>query len=198
MNTPVGKSSAGPTAESILDRALQIAERKSWEHLHLHEIADSMGITLEQIRRHYPQKDDLVEAWFDRADAAVLSRSIDSAAGNRHPAARCEEVMMCWFDALSAHRRVTRQMLAYKLEPGHLHLQIPAIMRISRTVQWFREAARLNASGPRRIVEETLLSAAYLCTFSCWLFDDSPGSDKARRLLRGQLRKIPGLYDARY
>ena len=36
---------------------------------------------------------------------------------------------------------ITRGMLAYKLEPGHLHLQLPGLVRVSRTVQWFREAA---------------------------------------------------------
>ncbi|MGR9107725.1 MAG: TetR/AcrR family transcriptional regulator, partial [Gammaproteobacteria bacterium] len=54
----------------ILDTALQMAESSSWERLHLYDLARRLDITLDQVREYFPQKDDLVEAWFDRADAA--------------------------------------------------------------------------------------------------------------------------------
>ena len=31
-----------------------------------------LGIGLAEIHRHYRQKDDLAEAWFDRADLALI------------------------------------------------------------------------------------------------------------------------------
>jgi len=63
-------------------------------------------------------------------------------------------------------------MLAYKLEFGHIHLQVPGLMRISRTVQWFREAACLDATGIQRVLEESTLTAIYLVTFARWLLAD--------------------------
>lgn len=56
-------------------------------------------------------------------------------------------------------------MLLYKLEPGHIHLQIGGLQRISRTVQWWREAARRKSLHLARITEESLLTGAYLRTF---------------------------------
>ena len=47
-----------------------------------------------------------------------------------------------WLGGMAAHRALTGQMLLYKLELGHLHLQAGALLRVSRTVQWWREAAR--------------------------------------------------------
>jgi hypothetical protein len=88
-------------------------------------------------------------------------------------------------------------MLAYKLEPGHLHLQALGIMRISRTVQWFREVAQQDSAGLRRIFEETTLTLLYLTAFTRWLFDDSTDSRDTRRFLEQALRqaeKTPALF----
>ena len=58
--------------EQIVSTALALGERASWEQVTLHDVADELGITLDQIRVYFPQKDDIVEAWFDRADSAML------------------------------------------------------------------------------------------------------------------------------
>jgi len=97
--------------------------------------------------------------------------------------------MMLWFLSMSEHRRVTRQMLCYKLEFGHIHLQVLGIMRISRTVQWFREAALLKTQDIHRIVEEVLLTRIYLFSFSRWLFDGSENSLRTDDYLQAALRR---------
>ena len=178
-----------PLADRILDSALKLAEQGSWESMHLYEIAEALDITLDQIRQHYPQKDDLVEAWFDRADRAVLQIAPSPAFLRLGEIERLHYAIMNWFDALASHRRLTRQMLAYKLEFGHVHLQTLGIMRISRTVQWFREAARVESLDLRRIVEEVGTTAIYLMSFTRWLYDDSLGSEKTRAFLDRQLRR---------
>jgi len=174
-------------AEKILEMALELGDARSWEKLHLYDVAASLGISLDQIREYYPQKDDLVEAWFDRADQALLRMDAAPEFFGLSQAKRLHYVMMYWFDALSTHQRLTRQMLCYKLEFGHIHLQVLGIMRISRTVQWFREAARLETANLLRVLEETGLTAIYLRSFFCWLYDDSRHFDKTRKFLRKQL-----------
>lgn len=176
-------------AKQILESALDLAESDSWENLHLHAIAENLGISLEQIRQYYPQKDDIVEAWFDRADQAVLTITPDPEFLNLNARERLQHVIMTWFDALSPHRRVTKQMLLYKFEFGHIHLQALGIMRISRTVQWFREAARIDSINLRRIVEETGTTGIYLLAFTKWLHDESQGSWKTREFLGRALQK---------
>jgi AcrR family transcriptional regulator len=163
--------------DRILDKALELGEASSWEAVRLHDIADQLEITLDEIRQHFPQKDDLVEAWFDRADQAVLGERVAAEDYLARPdRERLQRVIMLWLDALASHRRLTREMLAYKLEFGHIHLQVLGLMRISRTVQWFREAACVDATGIQRILEESTLTAIYLMTFARWLFDDTPAS----------------------
>jgi AcrR family transcriptional regulator len=177
-------------ADRILDNALEQAENSSWESVRLHSVAKSLGISLLEIKNLYPQKDALVEAWFDRADDAMLAEktSTDFTVLAAHE--RVHRLIMSWLLAMKAHRRITRQMLCYKLEFGHIHLQVLGIMRISRTVQWLREAAMLDAKGILRINEEVYLTGVYLTSFARWLFDDSKGSLRTARYLRTALKRL--------
>lgn len=179
---------AQPTTlrERIVSAALDIGERGTWEQVTLRGIADELGVSLDQIRSEFAQKDDIVEAWFDRADAAMLRAADDCSHLSRDE--RIHAVFMSWLDALAPHRRLTGEMLLYKFEFGHVHLQALGIMRISRTVQWFREAARLDATHLHRAVEEAALTSTYLLTFGRWLNDRSADSALTREFLRRLLR----------
>jgi AcrR family transcriptional regulator len=176
------------TAERILDCALELAERSSWEAVRLYDVAVTAGLTLDEIRTHFRDKENLIEAWFDRADAAMLRSTASPGFLQLSTRERLQWLIMTWFQALAPHRRVTRQMILGKCEPGHLHVQIPAVMRISRTVQWMREASQRDATYVHRALEETALTSIYLATFIHWMADDSPDSERTRRLLDTLLR----------
>ena len=179
------------TAQQILDAALQLADVCGWERLHLFDVAAHLGVGLETIATHYREKDQLVEAWFDRADQAMLRRAKATDLLVLSPAKRLEELLVAWLASLSTHRAVTRQMLLYKLEPGHIHLQLGGLLRVSRTVQWWREAAQRHTTHLARIAEETALTAAYLCTFVHWLRHPDEDEADLRAHLRRQLRSGP-------
>jgi len=172
----------------ILDIAIMLAEAKSWEAVRLQEVAGRASLTLEDIRAEFSEKDELVDAWFDRADRAMLTDAAALANARLARHQRMHRAIMTWLGALAGHRRVTRQMILGKLEPGHLHLQIPALMRVSRTVQWMREAAGYQAVFPRRALEETVHTSIYLATFSHWMSDDSVRSQRTHRFLQRQLK----------
>jgi len=182
-------------ARRIVDTAVAIAEEGTWESVRLHEVAAQMGIGLDEIRRHFREKDELIDAWFERADDAVL-RLVDSGAllalSSRE---RLFRLIMAWLDALEGHHRVSRQMILAKLEPGHLHIQIPALMRISRTVQWMREGALLEDTGMRRALLETAVTGIYLAAFTSWLSENRTGSPRTRRRLDAMLRRAEGVLE---
>lgn len=179
--------------EAIVDTAIAIAERSNWEAVRLFEIATELNITLDDIRVHFREKEDLVDAWFDRADSRMLKAAETVEFLSLPPRERLQHLIMTWLDALVAHRKVTRQMIGAKLEPGHLHIQIPAIMRISRTVQWMREAAQRDATFVRRALEETALTTIYLATFAYWMQDDSENSQNTRDFLAHKLKHAESL-----
>jgi ubiquinone biosynthesis protein COQ9 len=173
--------------EAIVDAALTLADAHSWEAVRLYDVAAMLGIGLDDVRVFFREKEDVVEAWFDRADSAMLRAAEAEGYHRLEPPERIHHLIMTWLDALAAHRRVTRQMILGKLEPGHLHIQIPGIMRVSRTVQWVREAAHRDATYVRRALEETVLTSIYLMTFFHWMYDESPHSERTSRFLTGWL-----------
>lgn len=170
-------------AERILDSALELGEHRGWDEVHLHDIARLLNVTLADIHRHYAQKDDLAEAWFDRADRALLAMYETPEWALLSQRERLFRAIMAWLDALAPHRRLTAAMIGYKLHPEHLHLQAHGVTRISRTVQWIREISCLPTTGLRRELEEAVLTTTYLIAFARWLRDDSPGAQRTRALL---------------
>lgn len=173
--------------ERIVDAAIALAERRNWESVRLHDVAAELGITLDDIRQHFREKEDLVDAWFDRADAAMLREGASPDFVELPTRRRLHRLIMAWLDALAAHRKATREMIYGKLEPGHIHIQFPGLMRVSRTVQWVREAAHRDATFVRRALEETALTTIYLMTFFYWMRDHSEHSERTRRFLDEKL-----------
>ena len=169
--------------EVIVDTALALAEERSWESVHLHEVAAEAGLTLEDVRLHFRDKDDIADAWFDRADRAMLRAAGAPEAAALPSRVRLHRAVMAWLDALAPHRRVTRQMIRSMLGPGQFHVQLPALLRIGRTVRWAREAAGCDAVLPRRMLEEAATGSVFVSAFVCWLGDGSPASRRTRRLL---------------
>lgn len=171
------------TAEKILDTALDIADRRNWEAVRLHDVADELDVTLDDVRAHFRDKEDLVDAWFDRADSAMLSEANKPGFADLPTRVRLHRLIMAWLESLNTHRRVTQQMVLSKLGPGHLHVQIPAVLRINRTVQWMREAAQRDATFLMRAFEETVLTSIYVTAFMYWMRDNSSDSTKTSRFV---------------
>lgn len=182
------------TTDQIVDTAVELGEQKSWEAVRLHDVAAALGISLEDVRVHFREKEDIVDAWFERADSAMLKAVQASDFFYLIPRQRLHRLIMAWLGALYPYRKTTRQMIYGKLEPGHVHIQVPGLMRVSRTVQWMREAAGRDATYIRRALEETGLTTIYLAAFFHWMNDDSSGSTKTSRFLEGCL-KLAGNLD---
>lgn len=176
------------SAEAVLDAALEIGERRGWEAVRLHQVAESLHTDLDTIRCLFREKEDLVEAWFDRADQAMLRAASSDVVAAMPSTARVRTLLLAWLDALEPRRELTRQMILGKLEFGHLHVQIPAVLRISRTVQWLREGAARDAVGLHRGLEETALTGILVSTFIIWLRGDARFRDRADRHLSRSLR----------
>jgi AcrR family transcriptional regulator len=171
-----------PNRPRILAAALDLGEQRGLHAVHLHDIAKTAGVTLVEIRRHFPDKDVLTEAWFDQADDALLRTSERPGWDACSPRQRLHHALFARLQVLAPHRVLTAEMLRYKLQPEHL--QALGVMRVSRTVQWIREVAMLPTIGWRRgRGEEAVLTAIYLTTFARWLIDDSPASARTHAVL---------------
>ena len=176
--------------QRILDRAIELAQQSSWASLNFSQLADSLNCSLADIGQHFRSKDDMAEAFFDRADRVMWALSSNKAYRNLTEEDKLFECIMCWFESLTPYKPLVKEMLGYKLEPGHFHLQGHGITRISRTVQWFLDVAEREHGGLKRSADELAVTSAYLTSFSCFLFDKSEGHRKTRALLKRLLHQI--------
>lgn len=174
---------AQSTRDKIVDTALDLAGRRSWESLRLHDVAAELQLELNEVRAHFREKEDITDAWFDRADVAMLQAGTGPGVVELPTRERLHRLIMAWLAALAPHRQVTRQMIYGKFEPGHVHYQFAGLLRVSRTVQWLREAAHRDAVLPWRAFEETGLTAIYLATFFYWMRDESENATRTSAFL---------------
>lgn len=180
--------------QAIVDTALSLAEDKDWESVRLHQVSEELNISLDEIRLYFREKEDIIDAWFDRADQAMLQTCETESFEHSNTHEKLHRLLMNWLTALQQHRRVTRQMIFGKLEPGHIHYQVKGLLRVSRTVQWLREAAGISSTLPKRAIEETALTLLYLVTFAKWMFDETKNSQSTSHFLKNRLSSVCQLY----
>ncbi len=176
--------------QQILDQAIELALQSSWESLSFSQLADSLNCSLADVAQHFRSKDDMAEAFFDRADRAMWALNSDKTYRNLSDEDKLFECIMCWLESLAPYKPLVKEMLGYKLEPGHFHLQAHGVTRISRTVQWFRDVAEREHNGLKLVADEFAVTSAYLAGFSCFLYDKSEGHSKTRSLLKRLLHQI--------
>lgn len=180
-------------SSAILAAALAEADAVGWGALRLHRVAARLGIPLVELYRHYRDADALAEAWLSVADRAMLAASGVPGLARRPVPDRLERTLLAWLDALAEHRGTTAQILLGKLYPGHPHHLAALVFRLSRTVQWWREAVGLDAGPPRRQIEEVALTALFVATVTCWAADRSAGLAVTRGVLARSLRAADSL-----
>lgn len=183
------KSSAKPAddlRDRVVDAALDVAETWGWYDIRLHHVAERLGVPVADVRAEFREADAIADAWLARADDAMLAKPRQGF--ERLPAKeRLQIALEIWLDTLAPHRTVTADIFRTKMWPVHVHHNLALVTWTSRTVQWWREAALLDAKGRQRSVEEIGMTAIFLATLRTWCCDESEGQTRTREFLRRRL-----------
>ncbi len=184
------ETSGSHFADRVVEEAIRQAEATHWQAVRLSDVAESLGLPIGVVLERFRDMDDVANAWFARGWHAMLAAKPDTFA-EWPERVRIEHCLMAWFDAFGAHRRVTVEMLRTKAHLPHLHTWVPMVFDLSRTVQWLREAARLEARyGTRRAqAEEIALTGLFLAALGVWASDESEGQRHTRRFIDRSLRQ---------
>ena len=179
--------------ERIVDVALELADAARWNAVRLHRVAERLKVPLVRIHDHSPDLDAVGEAWLARADRAMLTAGARASLARMPAAERLQGCIMAWFEALDGRRNVLGDILAYRLAPPHPHLQAALVVATSRRVQWLREAARLDARGRRKSLEEAGLTALFVAATLVWLRDATADGRRTRDWLARRLTRADAL-----
>ncbi|MCE8012136.1 hypothetical protein [Billgrantia desiderata] len=184
------RSEASAFADLVVDEAVRQTEERGWQAVRLSEVARNLELPMSVVLERFRDMDAVANAWFQRGWRAMLAEKPETF-DDWPERVRIEHCLQAWFDTFAAHRRVTVQMLRTKAHLPHPHTWVPLVFDLSRTVQWLREAARLEARyGTRRAqLEEVALTSLFVAALAVWARDTSEGQRKTRHFIDKRLKR---------
>lgn len=173
LSTPKGR---------IVAAALHLASERPWRDVTLTDIATAAGVNLNDVRREFNSKGEVLAAFVRAVDDAVLAKAPKRAEGQSGRDALFD-VVMSRFDLMAPYRSALASI-------GESWTFEPALMRaLSQSQAWMLRAAGISADGLEGQVRATGLGAVYGSVFRTWLKDDDPGLARTMAALDRRLRQ---------
>lgn len=171
--TPKGK---------LIAAALKLAETRAWSDVSLLEIADAAQMPLDEVRRAFGSKSQVLAAFMRSIDDDVLKRAPTKVSeGGRRDA--LFEVIMSRLEALAPYKIALKSIA--KAPPADSALIIPYL----NAQRWMLTAAGINADGASGLLRTGGLGSLYASVFRTWLDDDDPGHARTMAALDRRLRR---------
>jgi len=174
------------TRGKIIDAALKLAVDHGWSGLSLDRIANEAGIGLNDFRKEFSSKAEILAAFARAVDDAVL-RQVDPADADVAPRDRLFDVLMTRFELMGPYKaglKNIRDDLRFRPGDGTAQLGVAA-----RSLYWMMVAAGIDAEGSRGMVRIPGLMGVYGRAFDVWLEDDDPGLARTMATLDSRLRR---------
>ena len=171
--TPKGK---------LIAAALQLAQTRPWADISMLEIADAASMPLDEVRRAFGAKSQILAAFMRAVDDEVLKKAATKIA----PDARRDalfEIIMSRLEILEPHKAALKSIA--KAPPADSTLIMPYL----NTQRWMLTAAGINADGPSGLLRTGGLGSLYASVFKTWLEDDDPGLARTMAALDRRLRR---------
>lgn len=175
-DTPKGK---------LIAAALKLAETQPWSQISMLEIADAAGLSLDEVRKAFGSKSQILAGFMRAVDDAMLKRvSTKLAAGARRDA--LFEVIMSRLEILEPYKAALKSIA--KSPQADPQLLMPYL----NAQRWMLTAAGINADGASGLVRTGGLGSLYASVFRTWLGDDDPGLARTMAALDRRLRRGEG------
>ena len=174
------------TRGKIVDAALRLAASEGWRGLSLDKIAQQAGVGLNDFRREFSSKAEILAAYTRMVDEAVLAKASPADAELAHRD-RLFDVLMTRFELMQPYKaglKRIRDDLRFHPAEGLAQLGVAA-----RSLYWMLAAAGVDAEGSRGALRIPGLMALYGRVFEIWLEDDDPGLARTMAALDGRLRR---------
>lgn len=173
LSTPKGR---------IIAAALRLAGERPWREVTLTDIAKAADVNLNEVRREFNSKGELLAAFVRAVDDEVLARARKRAAG-QSPRDAIFDVVMSRFDVMAPYKPALASIAAtWTLDPALL-------CALSQSQAWMLRAADIGADGLEGQLRATGLGAVYSSVFRTWLKDDDPGLARTMAALDRRLRR---------
>ena len=175
-----------PARERIVQALMRLASDRPWNDIEVTDIAEEAGVTLAEIRDHFPSKGAVLGAFSRMIDKQVLETPSEDLAGE--PAReRVFDVMMRRLDALAPYKSALRRIAyAVRMDP----MALAALNRLALNSQRFMlAAAGIATEGPLGLLKLQGAAIVFANTLETWFDDDDPTLAKTMARLDRELRR---------
>ena len=179
---------SGSPRERLITAALQLASERGWRRLGMAEIAETAGLSLEEIYTIARSKPGIVVMLRCQLDEAMLAGGV---AGGDVPRDRLFDVLMRRLEAMRPYRAGLRAILRESVGTPALLAILPGLLR---SMGWALTAAGMPASGCRGRWARQLLAATYVSVLPTFFRDESRDLGSTMAALDKRLRQVEALF----
>ncbi len=172
------------TRQKILETFLGLISEHPYEEVSLQLVAEKAKVKLSDMRSTFASKADLVAAFAEKVDTAVLDER-DEDMGDQPPRDRLFDVLMTRIDALAEHREAVRALHAAARKDPALALEFNRIE--ARSQKWMLIAAGIEVSGVKARIVAQGLAVAFSRVVSVWLDEEDEGMPRTMSKLDSEL-----------
>jgi AcrR family transcriptional regulator len=177
---------AGSPRDRIIDALMALAAERRWSEIELPGLAEQAGVSLAELRDHFPSKGAVLGAFSRRIDKQVLEGNSDDLM-DEPVHERVFDVMMRRIDALSPYKEALRHIV--KATRGDA-LFLAALNQVALNSQRFMlAAAGVDTEGPLGTVKLQGAVLVFARTLDVWFRDDDPGLARTMAALDKELRR---------
>jgi AcrR family transcriptional regulator len=181
---------AASPKEAIVEATMRLAAGAPWDSITLSEIAREAGISLADLRDHFPSKGAILGGFARMIDRRVLD-GIGSDMADEPPRERLLDIIMRRFDALGPYKDAARSIRkAVKRSPALALALNPTALNSFRYMLAAAEIETEDGLGLVRIQGAVLVWSRAI---DVWLDDDDPGLAKTMAFLDKELERGIGV-----
>jgi AcrR family transcriptional regulator len=172
--------------ETIVLALMQLANTHDWDAITLPMIAEKAGVTLQDMREHFPSKGAMLAGFAKIIDAKVL-KGTTADMGDEPVRDRLLDIMLRRFDALTP----------YKLAIGNIknHMKFDALSLFAlngvalNSWRYMLAAAGIDTEGSMGALRVQGAALVFASSLDTWLHETSEMHDKTMAALDSKLKK---------
>ncbi len=187
MQAGDGMAKKADIPRQAIKSALELAASRGWNRTSLGDIAADAKVPLAELRKIFPSKAAILDAFSAQIDAEVLAAP-DPDMADRPTPERLFDVLMRRFDALGPYKEGVRAVVrGATCDPEAL---IWGSLSLRHSMTWMLEAAGLNAAGLSGRMRVKGLALIYLAAMSVWFRDDTEDMAQTMAAFDRQLKRV--------
>jgi AcrR family transcriptional regulator len=194
FNTAIPTPKAQLTRSHILSTALRVFRERGLETATMRELASTAGVSLGSAYYYFPSKEAIIQAYYDDVQDEHARRVAAALAETRLDLKdRLRAAFHSKLDILQGDRMLLSALFRYTGEPQH---PLSALGDGTRKNRQQSMSVFLAALGDERLPDDirailpSALWALHMGMILYFIYDDSPGQQRTRRLVDGVLALV--------